>query len=165
MALRACGMVSSEVTRPVVGGRGAGGAVVEKEAIHAEAGGWLVRGEVLEGVGDGGGVVGKGAFVAAVSLAVGVHGFGVFGEGDDGVVAVGHADLGCGDGGVWRLPPAGPRGGGGGERRQQACRSNALGVARGGVDETGLPREAEGGGGVGGRAGGLKYESEGGGEG
>jgi len=138
---------------------------VEEEAIYAKADRWLVRGEVLEGVGDGGGVVLKGALVAAVPLAVGVHGFGVSGEGDDGVVAVGHADLGRGDGGVRTLLPAGPRGGGGGKRRQQARRSNALGVARGGVDEAGLLREAEGGDGVGGGAGGLKHESEGGWEG
>jgi len=111
---------------------------VEEEAVHAKAGGRLVRGEVLEGVGDGGGVVAEGALVAAVSLAVGVHGVGVLGEGDDGVVADGRADLGRGDGGVRSLPPARSRGGGGRKRRQQARRSYALRVARGGVDETGL---------------------------
>ena len=67
-----------------------------KLAVHAEAYWRLMRGKVVEDVADCVAIGSKSGFVATVALAVGVHGVGVAGGGDDGVEVVGLADLGLG---------------------------------------------------------------------
>ena len=148
-------MGGGDEARPVVLGRGAGRARVEEEAVHAQTHRRLVRGEVDEDVAECVAVSSKGGFVATVGNAVGVHGVGVAGGGDDGVVVVGLADLGLGDGGP--VPRAAPGIGDGGWR---ARGNDALGVGRRGGEKARLRRDGKGGGGGGGEGGGRKREEE-----